>query len=178
MGAQRLGCRLGLGVGRVKVGPFIAEEVIPAHPTGVGIEPTGSGRQSRVFAVALCVVGLILDAQRLGCHLGLGVSRVQVGPFIAEEVVPVHPADVGVDLLGFVWQPRVFAVALCVVGLILDAQRLGCRLGLGVGIKILLGWHRRQSLVNRSWESSACCKRSRSSRSRRLWRICVVVGCV
>ncbi len=145
--AQRLGCRLGLGVGRVPVGPFLAEKVVPAHPAGVDIDLIGAVRQPRVFAVALCVVGATLDAQRLGCRLGLGVGRVEVGPFIAEEVVPVHPAGVGIDLMGAGRQPRVFAVALCVVGATLDAKRLGCRLGLGVGIKILLCGHWRQFLV-------------------------------
>ena len=108
-------------------------EVVPVYPAGVGIERIGAGRQLRVFAVALFVVGQTLDAQRLGCHLGFGVGRVEVGPFIAEEVVPVYPTGGGIDITGAGRQPRVFAVALCIVEPTLDAQRLGCRLGLGVG---------------------------------------------
>ena len=110
--AQRLGCHLGFGVGRVEVRPFIAEEVVPTYPADAGIALIRAGRQPRIFAVALFVVGHTLDAQFLDCRLGLGVGRVDVGPFIAEEVVPTYPADAGIDLVGAVWQPRVFAVAL------------------------------------------------------------------
>ncbi len=133
LNAQRLGCRLGLDVGRVGVSPFIAEEVVPVDPAGVGIGLIGVGRQPRGFAVALVVVRLILNAQRLGCRLGLGIGLVGGGPFVAEEFVPVDPAGVGIGLIGLGRKPRVFTITLVVVRLVLNAQRLSGGLGLGVG---------------------------------------------
>ncbi|MOA63322.1 hypothetical protein D3C78_1890060 [compost metagenome] len=76
---------------------------------------------------------MILDSQRLGCCLRLGVVGVSVGFFFAQESVQVRPAGVGIELDGMGRQSRIFVTALGVVALTLDPQRLDCCLRLGVG---------------------------------------------
>ncbi|MNO71366.1 hypothetical protein D3C76_622820 [compost metagenome] len=175
---QRLGCRLRLGVGGVEVGFFLAQEGVPAGPAGIGIELVGGERQSRIFAMAISVVRLTFDSQRLGRCLRLGVGSVIVGFFLAQEGVPVRPAGLGIDLIGGGRQFRVFAVALLVDMQPRNSQRLGCSLRLYVGVKILLYRHHFHSLTSCSALALACRSESRDSSSFMRLRRSVEVGCV